>query len=69
MYRNTLQDFARASMALPRLQVCSNCVSCQEMHVSATWIIKEYFDSAGCWEGWRGFIQMSGMLKSISIIT
>jgi hypothetical protein len=39
------------------------------MHVSAKWIVKEYFDSAGFWEGWRGFIQMSGMLKSISIIT
>jgi len=36
------EDFARASMALAKLQVGSNCVSCQEMHVSAKWIIKEY---------------------------
>ena len=51
MYRNNLQDSASASMALSRLQVCSNCVSCQEMHESIIWIIKEYFDSAGFWEG------------------
>ena len=34
------------------------------MHISATWIIvQEYFDSAGFYKVWHGFIQMYGMLK------
>jgi len=38
------------------------------MHVSAIWIAQEYLDSAGCYEGWHGFIQTLGMFKDISVL-